>query len=156
MRVRIDRDRASALGVTVADISRTLQILFSGEDLAEIKRDGRQYEVIVQLERGRRLTPADLDRVFVPGAMGQVVQLSNVVRAEAGAGPNAIERFNRQRSTTLQGTPVGVPLGTAMERVENILAETMPPNVGYAWKGESQNLRESSGPFAGSVPTARS
>ena len=137
LRVRVDRDRAAALGVSVADISRTLQILFSGEDLAEIKREGRQYDVIVQLERGQRLTPGDLDRIHVPGQGGKLVQLSNVVTFDQGAGPNKIERFNRQRSTILQGTPAGVPLGTAMERVEAILKETMPAGIGYSWKGES-------------------
>lgn len=145
LRVEIDRDRASALGVSIADISRTLQILFSGQDLAEIKRDGRQYDVIVQLERERRLTPADLDRIFVPGAGGKLVQLSNVVITREGAGPNKIERFNRQRSSTIQGTPTGIPLGTAMDRVEAMLKESLPAGITYSWKGESLNLRESSG-----------
>ena len=145
LRVAIDRDRAAALKVNIADISRTLQILFSGQDLAEIKRDGRQYEVIVQLERAQRLEPGDLDRIFVPGAGGQLVQLSNVVKITEGAGPNKIERFNRQRSTTLQGSPAGIPLGAAMAKTEAILKETLPPGIGFAWKGEALNLRESSG-----------
>jgi multidrug efflux pump len=144
-RVRIDRDRAAALGVAVADIARTLQVLFSGEDLAEIKRDGRQFDVIVQLERDQRVTPADLARLHVPAAGGRTVQLANVVTLSEGAGPNQIERFNRQRSTTIQATPAGVPLGTAMDRVEAMLAESLPQGMGYAWKGESLNLRESSG-----------
>ncbi|MBL9151572.1 MAG: efflux RND transporter permease subunit [Verrucomicrobiales bacterium] len=143
--LRVDRDRAGVLNVSVADISRTLQILFGGQDLADIKQRGRQFEVVVQLKRDRRLTPSDLDRIYVPDRNGKLVQLSNLVSVETGAGPNRIERYNRQRSTTIQGTPVGVPLGTAMARTEEILKEMLPPGHGYTWKGESQNLRDSSG-----------
>jgi multidrug efflux pump len=143
--LRVDRDRAGVLNVSVADISRTLQILFGGQDLADIKQRGRQFEVVVQLKRDRRLTPSDLDRIYVPDAAGKLVQLSNLVSVETGAGPNRIERYNRQRSTTIQGTPVGLPLGTAMQRTEEILREILPPGHGYTWKGESQNLRDSSG-----------
>ncbi|MGB3117704.1 MAG: efflux RND transporter permease subunit [Verrucomicrobiales bacterium] len=143
--LKVDRDRAGVLGVSVADVSRTLQILFGGQDLADIKRRGRQYDVVVQLEKGRRLTPSDLDRIYVPGKEGRLIQLSNVVSFTTEAGPNRIERYNRQRSTTIQGTPVGVPLGTAMKRTEAILKEMLPPGHSYTWKGESQNLLDSSG-----------
>jgi len=145
LRVHIDRDRAGSLGVAVADISRTLQIMFGGQDLATVKKDGRQYDVIGQLNKDRRLTPSDLDQIYVPNNRGELVQLANVVTTDTGAGPNRIERYNRQRSVTIQGTPMGVTLGEAMNRAEVILKETLPPGFTYSWRGESQNLRESSG-----------
>ncbi len=144
LRVRIDRDRAGTLGVSIRDISRTLQILFGGEDLSEIKLDGEQYEVMVQMERSERLTPASLERLFVRNNNGELVQLSNVVSTETGAGPNQIERFQRLRSATIEGTPVGISLGTAVERTEALLAETLPGGFSYDWKGEARDLRESS------------
>ena len=64
LRVTIDRDRAAALGINIEEISRTMQILFGGLDLSKVKRDGKEYDVIVQLERGSRLTPHDLDGVY--------------------------------------------------------------------------------------------
>lgn len=143
-RVTVDRDRAGALGVSIADISRTLQVLFGGEDLSEVKLDGKQYEVIVQLGRQHRLTPRDLESVFVRSRNGDLVQLSNLVRIDTAAGPNRIERFQRSRSTTIEGTPQGVPLGTAVARSEAILAETLPAGFAYDWKGEARNLAESS------------
>lgn len=145
LRVSIDRDRAGALGVSVSDISRTLQILFGGQDLSNLKLDGKQYEVIVQLERAKRLTPSSLEGIYVRSQNGQLVQLSNVIRLESGAGPNRIERFNRQRSTTIQGTPAGVTLGAAVERAEAILASMPQSGFTYQWKGEARDLRESSG-----------
>ena len=144
LRISINRDRAGALGVSVESISRTLQVLFGGEDVSEIKRDGKQYEVIAQLTRENRLTPSDLERIFVRNDLGELVQLSNVISTSVGAGPNAIERFGRQRSATIEGTPVGMTLGSAVERTETILREMLPPGFGYDWQGEARQLRESS------------
>lgn len=63
LRIEIDRDRAAALGVAIEDISRSLQILFGGLDLSRMKLDGKEYDVIAQLDRFSRLTPQDLDRL---------------------------------------------------------------------------------------------
>lgn len=144
MRVIIDRERAGALNVSVREIARTLQILFGGDNTSDLKLEGKQYDVILQLERDRRLTPADLEGIYIRGNRGELVQLANVVRVEEGAGPNAIERFQRQRSTTIEGTPVGMPLGTAMDKAEAIIREALPSGFIYDWKGEGRNLRESS------------
>ncbi|MGE4179477.1 MAG: efflux RND transporter permease subunit, partial [Limisphaerales bacterium] len=142
LRLTIDRDRASSLGVSVEDVSRTLQILFGGLDLAKIKRDGKEYDVVAQLERESRSTPQDLDRLYVRNGSGQLVQLSSVITREIGVAPNRIERFNRLRSATLSGTPVGVSMGTAVARVEEILKSELPPGMIYSWYGESRDLKD--------------
>jgi len=144
LRVSIDRNRAGALGVAVSDVSRTLQILFGGQDLSKVKQEGKQYDVIVQLEREKRLTPAGLEQIFVRSQSGGLVQLNNLIRLESGAGPNRIERFNRQRSTTIQGTPAGVTLGVAVEKAEAILTEMRRDGFTHQWRGEARDLRESS------------
>ena len=142
LRLDIDRDRAAALGVSVADISRTLQILFGGLDLSKIKVGGKEYDVMVQLARESRLKPQDLDRLYVRNTAGDLIQLSSVVRHQVGAAPNAIEHYNRLRSATITGTPVGVPLGTALDRVEEMLKTDLPGGFLYAWSGESRDLRD--------------
>jgi multidrug efflux pump len=147
LRISVDRDRAGALGISIEDISRTLQVLFGGEDLSEIKIDGKEYEVIVQLDRMKRLTPTDLERLFVRNSRGELIQLSSVVNFDTGAGPNRIQRFQRLRSTTIQATPVGITLGTAVARTIEILDETMPPGFSYDWSGEARDLNESSNDF---------
>jgi len=149
VRVVIDRERAGTLNVSVQEIARTLQMFFGGQNVSDLKIDGKQYDVIVQLERENRLTSSDLEEIYVRGVDGGLVQLANVVRLEEGAGPNTIERFQRQRSATIEGTPVGIPLGTAMERTETILAENLPPDFLYDWKGDIRNLRESSSDIYG-------
>ncbi len=142
LRLTIDRDRAAALGVSIAEISRTMQILFGGLDLSRIKLGGKEYEVIAQLQRTSRLTPQDLDKLYVRNDRGDLIQLSSIVSRQPGAAPNTIEHYDRLRSATISATPVGVPLGTAMERVEALLKSDLPAGFVYDWAGESRDLRE--------------
>jgi len=143
LRVFIDRDRAATLGVSIEDISHTLQILFGGLDLSKLNLSGKEYDVIVQLERKSRLTPSDLDRLYVRNVQGQLIQLSNVVHYETGGGPSAINHFNRFRSATIEATPFNVPLGTAVEGVEQLLKTDLPADFRYEWTGEAEDLLES-------------
>lgn len=142
LRLSIDRNRAAALGVSIEDVSRTLQILFGGLDLSRIKMDGKEYQVIVQLERLSRLRPEDLDRLYVRNDSGKLIQMSTLVSREAGASPNAIEHYNRQRSATISGSPVGIPMGTALARAEQILSTNLPSGFRYEWAGEARDLRD--------------
>src|SRR5262249_1057497 len=141
-RISIDRDRAGVLGVSVEDISRSLQILFGGLDLSKIKLAGKQYDVVVQLDRGSRLTPADLDKLYVRNSAGKLIQLSNLVRYQEGAAPNAIYHYGRMRTATIGGTSLGIPLGTAIKRTEALLKENLPTGFRYAWSGESKELAD--------------
>ena len=142
LRVKIDRDRAASLGVSIEDISRTLQILFGGLDLSRIKTGGKEYEVIAQLDRSSRLLPQDLDRLYVRSNSGKLIQLSSIVTHTAGAAPNSIDHYSRLRSATISGTPVGVPMGTAIERTEEMLKTSLPPGFLYAWGGEARDLKD--------------
>lgn len=142
LRVNIDRNRAAVLGVSIEDISRTLQMLFGGLDLSRIKLEGKEYDVIAQLERMSRLTPQDLEKLYVRNTKGELIQLNSIVSYQTGAAPNTIEHYDRIRSATISGTPVGVPLGTAMDRVEAILKSDLPPGFLYKWAGESRDLQD--------------
>ena len=142
LKLDIDRDRAAALGVSIQDISRTLQILFGGLDVSQIKKDGKEYDVIAQLQRTSRLTPGDLDKIYVRNRGESLVQLSSIVRREVGVAPNKIERYNRIRSATISGTPVGVTMGTTVEKVKGMLEEQMPSGFLYDWSGESRDLQD--------------
>ncbi|MEO8429704.1 MAG: efflux RND transporter permease subunit, partial [Verrucomicrobiota bacterium] len=143
LRLNIDRNRAAALGVSIEDISRTLQILFGGLDLSRIKLGGKEYDVMVQLERASRLTPQDLDRLYVRNNNGELIQLSSIVTRQTGAAPNTIEHYSRLRSATISGSPLGIPMGTAMERTEELLRTSLPPGFLYDWSGESKDLKDS-------------
>lgn len=143
LQVHIDRNRAASLGVSIEEISQTLQILFGGQDLSKVKRNGKEYDVIVQLARESRLTPNDIERLYVRNNAGELTQLSNVVNLVPSGGANAINHYNRYRSATIEGTPVNMPLGTVLQRVEEILPEVLPAGFQYEWAGQAEDLRDS-------------
>jgi hydrophobe/amphiphile efflux-1 (HAE1) family protein len=149
LEVRFDRDRAASLGISIEAISRSLQINFGGVDLSDIKLDGKQYEVIAQLEAGSRMTPEDLENINVRSSSGELISLAAVVSLEVMTGPNQIERYQRQRSSTLGATPAGGTLGSAIQTAQAIIDENLPPDVSYAWSGESRDLQESSADIYG-------
>jgi len=110
--------------------------------LSRIKTEGKEYDVIAQLERESRLTPQDLDRIFVRNDRGDLIQLSSLVTRTAGAAPNAIDHYGRLRSTTISGSPQGVPVGTIVAQVEELLKAELPPGFLYAWSGDAKNLQD--------------
>lgn len=147
LRIHVDRNRAADLGVSIDALSRTLQILFGGQKVSQTKRDGKQYDVLAQLDRVNRMTPSDLDNLYVRNNRGNLIQLSNVVTSEVGGGPNAITHYNRIRSAIIEATPNGVSMGEAVTRVEEILKETQPVGFRHDWSGETRDLKEAGGGF---------
>jgi multidrug efflux pump len=144
LRVTIDRSRAAALGVSIQDISRTMQILFGGLDLSRIKVGGKEYYVMAQLERTSRLTPQDLDRNFVRNQQGELIQLSSLVTRTQGAAPNSINHYGRLRSASITASTGVVPIGPVVAEVEEMLATELPAGFLYAWGGDARSLRETS------------
>lgn len=142
LRLSIDRDRAAAVGVSIEDVSRTLQILFGGLDVSRIKVSGKEYDVIAQLDRLNRLTPQDVDSLYVRNATGELIQLSSIVSREAGVAPNVIEHHKRLRSSTISGTPAGVSMGTAVANVEQLLSTNLPAGMLYDWGSEARDFKE--------------
>ncbi len=147
LRVTIDRNKAADLGVSVRDIATTLQVLFGGQDVTKFTRKGDQYDVIVQLRRESRLVPQDLNAVYVRSGRSSsespLVQLSNIVRAEEGVGPSQINHYNRLRSATIRANLApGVTLDNALDTVQRVANETIPPSFTTALAGESREFRE--------------
>lgn len=142
LRLDIDRKRAASLGVSVEDISRTIQILFGGLDLSRLKVAGKEYNVIAQLDRKSRLTPQDLDGVYVRNATGELIQLSTLVRRTTGASASSISHFGRLRSASISGSPVGAPLGAVMAQTDELLKRELPAGFNYTWGSEVRDLRE--------------
>ena len=98
LEVDIDRDKAAALGIDVETIGRTLETLLGGRQVTRFKREGKQYDVIVQLEAKDRNTPADLTSIFVRARDGTLVQLSNLVKVRETVAPKELNHFNRLRA----------------------------------------------------------
>ncbi|MEX0637901.1 MAG: efflux RND transporter permease subunit, partial [Burkholderiales bacterium] len=96
--VEIDREKAAALGIDVETIGRTLETLLGGRQVTRFKREGKQYDVVVQLEAKDRSTPADLTAIYVRARDGTLVQLANLVRVSETVAAKELNHFNRQRA----------------------------------------------------------
>jgi multidrug efflux pump len=140
--VRIHRDRASDLGVSVRDIATTLQIMLGGVDLSRFKLEGETYDVIARLAGTERATPRDLYGIYVRGREGQRVSLDAVVEARESVTPRGLPHFDRLRAATISaGLAEGVPLGDALAAMQALAREALPDDPAYqvTLSGESED-----------------
>ncbi|MFQ5689245.1 MAG: efflux RND transporter permease subunit [Gemmatimonadota bacterium] len=141
--VTVNRAKAAAVGVRVADVATTLQVLLGGQDLSKFRRGNERFDVIAQLRKSDRSSPDDLRSIFLRGAGGQLVQLANVVDVREGVGPSQINHVDRIRAATLDANLDGIPLGEGLKRVDAIAAETLTPKFRTEVTGEAQLFRDS-------------
>jgi multidrug efflux pump len=143
LRVEIDRDKASALGVSMATIGSTLETLLGGRDVTRYKREGKQYDVVVQVEDDKRRRPDDLTSIYVRGARGDLVQLSNLVQLRETVAPKELNHFNKFRAAVINGNVgPGGSLGDVLAKIDKVVAEELPKNVITDLDGQSREFRE--------------
>jgi HAE1 family hydrophobic/amphiphilic exporter-1 len=128
LRVRIDRERASDLGVPVQTVASTLQILVGGEPVSKYKEGDEQYDVWLRAEQSFRDNPAALDALTIPSTTTGLVRLSNVAHLEPALGPTAIDRYGRQRQIIVLANLKGIALGEAITEVgDYVRSLQLPP-----------------------------
>ncbi len=141
--VDINRERAAALGVDVETIGRTLETLLGGRQVTRFKREGKQYDVMVQLEARDRNTPADLTAIYVRARDGRLVQLSNLVAVRETVAAKELNHFDRQRALILQANVApGHSLGEALEFLEQAAAKVLPKSARTGFDGQSREFFE--------------
>jgi multidrug efflux pump len=141
----IDREKASNIGISVSDIARTLQIAFGSQRFGYFIRDGKQYQVIGQVDRVNRDNPHDLQNLFVRNNKGELIQLDNLVKLEEQATSTSRYRFNRYSSVTISaGLTPGYTLGDGILAMDNISNRVLPPEFSTALSGQSKDFAESS------------
>ncbi|MGE5148249.1 MAG: efflux RND transporter permease subunit, partial [Candidatus Eiseniibacteriota bacterium] len=139
IRINVDRTKANDLGVTMQSIGDTLAVLVGGNYINRFNFNGRSYEVIPQVPRIDRLTPAALGRYYVKTASGDQVPLSTVVSISTGVEPNALSHYNQLPSATFQAVPMpGVTIGQAVDFLEATTAKLLPREYSHAYLGQSR------------------
>ncbi len=142
--VRYDRDRAEDLGVSIRDVSTTLQTMLGGQRISTFTRANKLYDVIAQLQPSERATPSDMTGLYVRGRNGALIQLDAVAIVEEGVGPRQLNHFGRVRSYTLSGNLApGFTLGEALDSLNVAAAEVLPRGSSVALAGETRELEES-------------
>lgn len=146
LRIEIDRIKASQLGVSVQDISQTLQLALSNLRLGYFYKDGKQYQVLGQVARGNRDEPTDLKNLFVKNGRGELISLDNVVNMYEATTPPSLYHFNRYKSATISaGLAPGVTLGEGIDMMRSIGKELLDETFAVELAGSSRDYAESSG-----------
>jgi HAE1 family hydrophobic/amphiphilic exporter-1 len=145
VQILVDRRRAADLGVPVRALATTVRALVGGLDVATYEEGGSRYDVRVRLEERQRDDPNELGRIQVRTASGGLVDLSNVARFRIETGPARVERRDRARMVALRAnTPEGVALGSAADRLDEIIAEVgLPEGYWGTHQGPAEHMRES-------------
>ena len=143
--IEIDRVKARALGVSILDIAQTLQLAFSGQRFGYFIMDGKQYQIIGQVERENRNDPLDLQSLYVRNLSGELIQLDNLVFLREESNPPSLYRFNRFGSATVSASTVpGKTVGDGIAAMERIADELLDESYTTALAGMSNEYRESS------------
>jgi hydrophobe/amphiphile efflux-1 (HAE1) family protein len=145
LRVIIDRLRASELGVSVSDISETLQLAYSNRRLGYFTMEGKQYQVMGQVARINRDDPDDLKTLFVRNNRDEMISMDNLVTVEESNTPPSIYHFNRYKSATFSaGLKPGKTIGDGIAEMERISKGLLDESFATALSGSSRDFAESS------------
>jgi HAE1 family hydrophobic/amphiphilic exporter-1 len=142
VRVYIDRDKAGDLGIDVRGIASAINTLIGGRDISKFKQGGKTYDVKVRLASDQRATLDDIKRLLVRTNTGELIRLSNVVTVDEEIGPDLINRFDRQRSTTIYSNLEGKTLGEAVAETRDIVSKTLPSGYSIEFSGQAETMAD--------------
>jgi len=149
IRMDVDRERAADMGVGVDVIARTVETMLGGRTVTRFKRDGEQYDVVVQTVSANRSTPEDIDRLFVRGRGDAMIPLAALVTTREVVVPRELNHFAQRRSASITSNlSPDYSLGEALEFMDQIAGEILPPGYTTDLNGQSREFRNSSGSLA--------
>ena len=146
LRIHIDRLKAAQLGISVNDISEALQIAYSNRRIGYFTRNGKQYQVMAQVDLVNRDDPNDIKKIFVKNSQGQMISLDNVTAGVESTTPPTIYHFNRYKSATISaGLQPGYTVGDGIKEMNRIADQLLDESFSTALSGSSRDFAESSG-----------
>ncbi|EAT13422.1 efflux RND transporter permease subunit [Bermanella marisrubri] len=147
LNIEVDRQKAADLGVSISSLGQTLQTLMAGRELTRFKKDGDQYEVVLQVEDASRASPQDLSQIYVRSQSGEMIQLSNLITVTQTVAPKELNHFNKLKSATVQaGLAEGVTIDQALDFLHGAvdeLKQEMNLSVQVDYKGQTREFMES-------------
>jgi len=148
--VVFDRDKVRSQGVEMSQAGRDLSTLLGGNYVNRFSIQGRSYKVIPQVKRSERLTPDQLNDIYVTGTNGGLVPLSTFATLRTSTEPRELKRFQQLNAVRIQGViPPGVSLDQALQYLEREAKSTLPPGYTIDYAGESRQLRAEGSRFLG-------
>ena len=148
LRVDVNRDKLGDLGIPVETVGRTLQTMLGGSQITRFKKDGEQYDVIVQVAPRDRSRPNDISDIYVRARDGSMVQLANVVTVLEGVSPSSLNHFQRLRAVTITANLApGYAIGDALKMMDDTAERVLPPDTLTDLNGQSREFRDARGGF---------
>jgi hydrophobe/amphiphile efflux-1 (HAE1) family protein len=145
LNISIDREKAKSLGVSVIDIAQTLQLTLSGQRFSYFIMNGKQYQVMGQVDRANRDEPMDLKSMYVRSSSGELIQLDNLVKVAENSSPPQLYHYNRYQSATVSaGLAPGKTIGDGIVAMNEIAAQVLDESFTTALAGASRDYAESS------------
>lgn len=142
--ITIDREKARTMGVSVSDIAQTLQLALSGQRFGYFIMEGKQYQVIGQVDRPDRDAPYDLSKFYVRNANGDLIQLDNVITVKEVSSPPQLYHYNRYPAATISaGLAPGYTIGDGIKEMDRIRAKVLDESFSTALTGPSRDFAES-------------
>ncbi|HXW04083.1 MAG TPA: multidrug efflux RND transporter permease subunit [Vicinamibacterales bacterium] len=138
LQVTIDRQRALAVGLPLAEVTSALQIFLGSQYVNDFELNSRAYRVYVQADQRFRANPQALGQLYARTRSGEMIPLEQVVGLRETTAPQVISHFNLFRSATINGSAApGVSSGEALQEMERLAETTLPQGMSYAWSGIS-------------------
>lgn len=145
LKIEIDREKAAELGIEVETIGRTLQTYLGGSQVTRFKREGKQYDVIVQLAAQNRDSQSDLEKIYIKTPKGEMVQLSNLIKPKQTVSPKELNHFNQLRAASFTANLApGYTIGEALNYIETAAKEVMNDKARIDFGGESREFKKAS------------
>jgi HAE1 family hydrophobic/amphiphilic exporter-1 len=136
--VNIDREQAKSLGMSLGDITNTMQIQLGSAYVNDFDFNNRSYRVYVQADQQFRAHPSDIEKYYVRTAAGHMMPLSNVVSVREATAPKAINHYNLFRAAEINGSAApGYSTGQALQSMAQLSDRSLPQGFTYAWSGIS-------------------
>ena len=144
--VDVDRERTKSLGVPLDEVFNTLAATLGSYYVNDFSKYGRNWQVLLSAEQQYRNRPDDVGAVYVRSTNGNAIPLSALAQVRYSSGPDTLDRFNNLPAVKIFGQSApGISSGQAIERVEAIAQEVLPPDFSYDWGGASFQEKQSSG-----------
>ncbi len=147
--VVVKRDKAADLGVPVENIGRTLETLLGGRQVTRFKRDGDQYDVIVQVANVDRSNPEDIRDIYARGRDGSMISLDNLVSVSETIAPRELNHFGQRRAVTITANLApGYTMGEALTYMDGVANQLLKPGYAVDYNGQSREFRQSASSLA--------
>ncbi|SEA13469.1 hydrophobic/amphiphilic exporter-1, HAE1 family [Flavobacterium gillisiae] len=144
--VQVDRDKMSALGLTLQTVGKTMQTAYSGNTDGKFRAGEYEYDINIKYNAFDRKSITDVGNLIFINNLGQQIKLSQFAAITEGSGPSQLERRDKTASVTVQGQNVGVASGTIVAQWQEKLDKLEKPvGVNYIWGGDQENQSEGFG-----------